>query len=61
MFIIFLTVVFINKGELMEWEKSLFADQEKTHLSLVYFNNIPNDYYILGGGLYQNGENHHFI
>jgi len=45
----------------MEWEKSLFADQEKTHLSLVYFNNIPNDYYILGGGLYQNGENHHFI
>ena len=40
----------------MERENSLFTDQEKTHLSLVYFNNIPNDYYILGGGLYQNGE-----
>jgi len=47
----FFTVIFINKGDLME----------KTHLSLAYFNNFPNDYYILGGGLYQNGENHHFI
>jgi len=24
--------------------------------SMAYLNNIPNDYYILGGGLYQNGE-----
>ena len=48
----FLTVIFINKGELMKWENSLFADQEKTHLSLAYFNNFPNDYYILGGRLY---------
>ena len=45
----------------MERESSLFVDQKKTHLNRIYFNNFSNDYYILGGGLYQNGENHHFI
>lgn len=40
----------------MERENSLFTDQEKTHLIMAYLYNFPNDYYILGGGLYQNGE-----
>jgi hypothetical protein len=27
-------------------------EKEAIYISLVYFNNIPNDYYILSGGLY---------
>jgi len=48
-----------------EFNKSRLTDhfikyrgREKERPFTIDFNNFPNDYYILGGRLYQNGEKH---